>query len=472
MTNGHPGTMRFSRHRDDGEGRAAGSPPTSDGVPVGPPPPDSETVHSVLDLALRIGEIQLSSGAGGADVTATVLCVTHALGLPRCEVDVIYTSIVATCLRGSEYPSVTSMRVVRDRGLDYGRLTATEDLVGRIVDGRLAIDGAYAELNRILDSPRLYPRWVATAAWGGLAACVALLLGGGPAAAGSALVISAVIDRLGRVLNRYRVPSFFQQVVGGLVATLTASLITAVGLLPIDRPTLVTAAAITVLLSGMSSVATLQDAITGYSVTAAGRAVEIAQLSAGLIAGVVLALQVAPLLGLPPHPPELPLSGPTLLPVAAAAGAGAAAFFALAGYARLRALPVAAVAGAIGVTVHTLLTLAGLHTVTASAVAATLAGFGGGLLARRLRITPLVVAMSGITPLLPGFSTYRGLYELVSGGTLVGLMTAIAIGLVLAAGVVLGQFVAQPVRTGLTRLERRLAGPRLAGPLDPHGHAA
>jgi uncharacterized membrane protein YjjB (DUF3815 family) len=69
--------------------------------------------------------------------------------------------------------------------------------------------------------------------------------------------------------------------------------------------------------------------------------------------------------------------------------------------------------------------------------------------------------------LLPGFSTYRGLYELVAGGTLVGLMTAVAIGLVLAAGVVLGQFLAQPVRTGLSRLERRLSGPRLAGPLDP-----
>lgn len=283
-----------------------------------------------------------------------------------------------------------------------------------------------------------------------------------------ALVISALIDRVGRVLNRYRVPPFFQQFVGGLVATLAATLITAVSLLPIDRPTLVSAAAITVLLSGMSSVAAMHDAITGYSVTAAGRAVEIAQLSAGLIAGVVLALQAAPLLGLPPNPPELPPAGPTLLPVMALAGAGAAAFFALAGYARLRALPVAAVAGAIGVTVYTLLTSAGIHPISASAVAATLAGVGGGLLARKLKITPLVVAMSGITPLLPGFSTYRGLYELVAGGTLlVGLMTAVAIGLVLAAGVVLGQFLAQPVRTGLSRLERRLSGPRLAGPLDP-----
>lgn len=68
----------FARHRDDGDGRAAGPHPASDEVRVGPPPPDSETVYPVLDLALRIGEIQPSSGAGGADVTATVPCVIHA----------------------------------------------------------------------------------------------------------------------------------------------------------------------------------------------------------------------------------------------------------------------------------------------------------------------------------------------------------------------------------------------------------
>jgi uncharacterized membrane protein YjjB (DUF3815 family) len=45
--------------------------------------------------------------------------------------------------------------------------------------------------------------------------------------------------------------------------------------------------------------------------------------------------------------------------------------------------------------------------------------------------------------------------------------TAVATALALAAGVVLGEFFAQPVRTGLGRLERRLAGPRMAGPLRP-----
>ena len=101
-----------------------------------------------------------------------------------------------------------------------------------------------------------------------------------------------------------------------------------------------------------------------------------------------------------------------------------------------------------------------------ASIAATLVGFGGGVLARRLKVTPLVVAVSGITPLLPGFSTYRGMSQLVNNGDIKILMSAAAIGLALAAGVVLGEFLAQPVRTGLGRLERKLAGPRMAGPLN------
>ena len=38
---------------------------------------DARETYKILDLALRIGEILLSSGAGAADVTATMLGITH-----------------------------------------------------------------------------------------------------------------------------------------------------------------------------------------------------------------------------------------------------------------------------------------------------------------------------------------------------------------------------------------------------------
>jgi uncharacterized membrane protein YjjP (DUF1212 family) len=437
---------------------------------LGPKLPDDSTVNFVLDLTMRIGEVQMASGAGAADVTATILALTSVLGLPHCEVDVIFTSITVTCHRGTDLAPVTAMRVVRSRSLDYSRLSATEMLVRQITRGNMGAEEAQSELRRITSAPHPYPRWVATLAWGGLAAFVTLLLGGGPDIAAVALVISAVVDRLGRLLNRYALPFFFQQVSGGLVATLTAMAIVSSGWLTTDKPTLVVAAAVTVLLSGLSTVSAVQDAITGYNVTAAGRTMEAALMTAGLVAGVVLALKIAVLLGLQRTPlPEVVTSTPQQLPIVVLGGAGAAACFALASYSTMRSMLVAATAGGIGAAVYDGLILARLDTVSASAIAATLVGFCGGVLARRLKVTPLVVAVSGITPLLPGLSTYRGLYQLgiEPGGNMTTLITAVGTGLALAAGVVLGEYLAQPVRTGLGRLERKMAGPRMAGPLEP-----
>ncbi|MFD2471654.1 threonine/serine exporter family protein [Amycolatopsis silviterrae] len=437
---------------------------------IGPKPPDDATVNFVLDLTLRIGEVQMSSGAGASDVTATILALTSALGLPHCEVDVIFTSITVTCHRGTDLAPVTALRVVRTRSLDYTRLTETEALVRQIVRGNTGAEEAVTELDRITSAPHPYARWTATAAWGGLAGFITLLLGGGLDIALVAVVISAAIDRIGRLLNKVNLPFFFQQVVGGLIATLSAMIIVSSNILTTDRPTLVVAAAVTVLLSGLSTVSAVQDGITGYYVTASGRTMETALMSAGLIAGVVLALRIAVMLELPRTPlPDVPISTAQDLPIIVIGGAGAAACFALASYSKLRAMLVAAAAGAIGALVYGALILATLDAVSASAIAATLVGFCGGVMARRLKVTPLVVAVSGITPLLPGLSTYRGLYQLavVPGGNISTLMTAVAVGLALAAGVVLGEYLAQPVRTGLGRLERRLSGPRLAGPMEP-----
>ncbi len=82
-------------------------------------------------------------------------------------------------------------------------------------------------------------------------------------------------------------------------------------------------------------------------------------------------------------------------------------------------------------------------------------------------VPPLVIVVSGIVPLLPGLSIYRGL-SLLGADDYTGILamiTAAAIAISLAAGVILGEYVAQPLRREARRLEQRLAGPRLVGPL-------
>jgi uncharacterized membrane protein YjjP (DUF1212 family) len=439
---------------------------------IGPALPGDATVNLVLDLALRVGEVQMASGAGAADVTATVIAVTSACGLPHCEVDVIFTSISICCHRGTVLAPVTSQRVVRSRALDYTRLAAVEALVRRIVAGRIDANEARTRLRTITEAPHPYPRWVATLAWALMAATVVVLIGGGATVALIAGVITAIIDRVGRLLNRRSLPFFFQQVAGGALATGITLGVMRLGILPPGvQPSLVVAGAITVLLSGLSVVSAVQDAISGYNVTAAGRTMEVTLMSAGLVSGVVLALGVAVRLGLPNAPIADPLAQTALrLPVQILAGGAASACFAVASYATRRAVPVAAGAGALGAAVHGTLVLFGLNQIAASAVAATVIGFCGGLMSRRFRLPPLVVAVSGLTPLLPGLTTYQSMFQLAVQRSAAGLPTAasaVAIALALAAGVVLGEYLAQPVRTRLGRLERRLAGPRMAGPLRP-----
>lgn len=437
--------------------------PLAQPLEVGPELPSDATVNMVLDLALRIGEVQLASGAAAADVAATLLRVTAAYGLPRCEVDVTFISISVCCHRGTTAAPVTSMRVVRSRGLDYTRLAGLEALVRRVIAGTATAEEASIELEMISAAKHPYPRWLATAAWAAMAASVALLLGGGLVMALVAAVVTAVVDRVGRVLNRYDVPFFFQQVVGGALGAAGALVATATGLVPPNQLSLVVAAGIVVLLSGLSVVSSVQDAINGYNVTASGRTMETLLMSVGLITGVAFALRVGVRLGVGSTlAPVSPLSFGTV-PIQIVTGAAAAVFFALASYAQPRALLVAGLASALGVGVYSTLQAAGADILTGSALAAVLIGFCGQLLSRRLRVPPLVVAISGLTPLLPGLTTYRGLYQLtVQGDVTAGLPTlvlAMGIGLALAAGMVLGEFLAQPVRSRLGRLERRLRGP-------------
>ena len=70
-------------------------------------------------------------------------------------------------------------------------------------------------------------------------------------------------------------------------------------------------------------------------------------------------------------------------------------------------------------------------------------------MARRALTPPLVVAVAGITPLLPGLALYRGLYAMLRNEMSIGmtaLFAAFGIGCALAAGVTLGEWLARRTR--------------------------
>ncbi len=446
---------RFKRRfrdalRREARGILEGGPPTVELLrPVGRDIPSDEHVFQVLDLCLQVGEVLLASGEAAAETAATMTRLATACGLTTVEIDVTFTSITMCCRRGRAVAPVTSMRLVRSRTTDLSRLAAVINIVDQVVRGELTTRAADDALTAAVEANHPYPRWLATVGWAGLAAAVALLLGAGPLIWATAFVVTAFIDRLGRLLGRWGVPPFFLQIVGGFVATVSTLGLLAVNALPsTTEPTLVIAASITVLLSGLSLMGAVQDTISGHPVTAAGRTAEIALLSAGLLAGVTLGLKAGIGFGLSLDPGEAVAADVSRFGISTAAAVAAAVLAALSGYAPLRSLVAAGLAGGVGWAAYGALTLVQFGPVVATGLAAVVIGLASELFGRYTRTERHVIVLSGIIPLLPGLTAYRGFYQLASAQDVIdGLVTitlALAIGLALAAGVTLGQFLLSP----------------------------
>lgn len=431
---------------------------------------EARELNLTLDFCLRVGEVLLSSGAGAADVTATMQALAWQLGVKNVEVDVTFTSLAMGFQPDPEEPAFVLIRQVKQREIDYFDLTDVDHLVRDVLRGETDLKEARQRLARIVSSGHPVPRWAATLGWGAMCAGVGLQLGGGVAVVAIAFVAAVAIDRLLLVMARRRLPFFYRQVAGGGLATLIA-VAGAAFLEGLDLSVVVTANII-MLLAGIGFMGALHDALSGFYVTAGARLTEALLATAGIIAGVSGGLQVGTLLGVDVG--RLEPGAVADLEQASALAIGAAicaASFGFASYAPWRALlPIGVVAAVAMLISQSAEATSSVGRAWPTAVAAFFVGLVSYGIAARLKVPPLVVVVPAIVPMLPGLSIYRGLSLLTEGPTatsegLLAIITAAAVALALAAGVILGEYVAQPLQREAQRLESRLAGPRLVGPL-------
>ena len=441
-----------------------GAPNLQTGLRSRPEGLDSSTVRGVLELGLRVGESMLALGASAVDVTRAIRTVIRAFGLHGTQVDLTFTAITVSYDRGDELP-VTMMRIVRDRIPDYGRLQRVVELAQGVAAARVpledaatVLEDAHTRLDEVVSAPQTYQRWVITVALSAMAGAVAVLLGGSLAVTLVAAATTAAIDRVVWTLGRRGLPPFFLQAAGAGVAALVAvGLYVAVPHLPIEPtllpPSLVVASGIVVLLAGLSLVGAAEDAISGFPVTAAARSFEVVVLTLGIVVGITGVLDLARRLGVPLFLFDPPTATSHVALRAAAAGVVALGW-AVASYARPRAAIVAAGMGALSWSLLTATVALGAGPAVASAVAALVVGFLSEWASPRLKVQSIVTSVCGIVPLLPGLAIYRGLFDIVSNpstGLLPGfqeLFGAMMIGLAIAGGVTLGEFLGAPLRLG------------------------
>jgi uncharacterized membrane protein YjjP (DUF1212 family) len=424
-------------------------------------------IHLTMDLCLRIGEMLLSSGAGAADVTATMRSVADHLGLRAAEIDVTFTALSMSHQRSVDDVPTLMVRHVQQRDIDYEDLTAVDHLVRDVLTDEADLYLARSRMATIVSLGHAFPRWAVTVAWMVMAAAVGVFLGGGPVVSVTAAVAAGLIDRVQIVLARRRLPYFYLQVAGGAIATLLAG---AVAATPIEvDPSLVVTANIILLLAGIGLMGAVQDALTGFYLTSSARLIEAMMATAGIIAGVALGISVAGGIGLELGQLIPGALGVSELPAVLGGAAVSAAAFSIASYAPRRAVVPIALTTAVAASISQGVALLGFGRVMSAGAAAFFIGLVAYAVAGRVRVPPLVVAVPAIVPFLPGLSIYRGLTFLAEGGFFVSqgilaLMTAISVAIALASGVILGEYVAQPLKREARRLESRLAGPRLVGP--------
>lgn len=431
---------------------AKASPPPSPLAPVDLT--DHAQVAGVMDIAARIGDILLSSGTSNSDTKAQIHAVTSAYGLVWCHVDITLNTITVFAQIGTVRKTpVTVFRVVRNLGQDFSKLAEVDRLIRSIQAGATPPEVAEQSLNEIEARPAAFGPRFALMGWGLMGAGVAVLLGGGALVTLITLVMSVIIMGVGAWLGKKRLPYFFQNVVGGFLATLPAALAfaTASAFGVELRPSQIIASCIIVMLAGLTLVQSLQDGITGAPVTASAHFFETMLFTGAVIAGVGIGLQAVAAGGifLPPIESVAPANFASAW--ARCVGGGlASAGFAWACYAEWGAIGLAGITGTCAqVFYYYFFIPIGVSPILSSTAAAVIVGLAGGLLARRFMVPPLITAISGVTPFLPGLSVYRGMYAMLNEQALVGftnVATALAIACGLAAGVVFGEWVARRIR--------------------------
>jgi uncharacterized membrane protein YjjP (DUF1212 family) len=407
----------------------------------------------VIDLALRIGELLLASGEGSEDVEVAMVGITEAYGLAQCETNVTFTVITLSYQPSLTDTPISLERVVRHRTVDYTSLAELHTLAIDISQGSMTLEESYRRLTDIRRNKNPYPSSLILASLGAIAASAAILVGGGPIAATTAFVSAIVGDLASRVLARLGLPVFYQLAVAAMPGTVLAI---ALDLAQVNvKGSAVVIGGVFTVLPGRALVAAIQDGLTGFYITASARLLEVAFLTAALIAGIGLMLKLGRLVDARFIVDEkLVLARAEPGYALAAAGLGLA--FAVAVHTPRRILPFAAIGGAASWGAFTLLTQTGMSPVIATTFTAMTLGLIAALIARRNRTSALPYVIPAIGPLLPGSAVYFALLSITSGNSDAGLSsleTAATLGLGIAAGVNLGAELARVLERSAGRKE-------------------
>ncbi|GAA1931559.1 hypothetical protein GCM10009689_08540 [Brevibacterium antiquum] len=421
-------------------------------APVQASEPGEDEARMVLDLAADIAAIMMRAGAGTSDIEVSVIAACAAFGLTTAQVD-LTSNTLTVHYSTSDGRLMTVMRVNRGESIHFAKLGSVHKLVTDLVAGNLGFNDARSRLDAIRFQRRPYQEWFVTGAWGLMVGSLVVLLGGGAVAAVLGIVMAIFIRESGKFIGRTSLPNFFITTLQAAIATLVAMVAGNFGI--IESPQYLVAAGIVLLLPTQSLYSSVQDALTNFPLTAAGRMVGVVLTLAGIVSGLALGVVTGEAIGLDPIEVLVPKTGVHVL--TAIASMIAAAVVSMAAVVAMQStrrfiLPAAFVGLASYITI-TVLTVLEIDNVLASLLAATVTGFLARPLSLRLGAPAIVLMIPAIYTLLQGLSIFTAVYQIVAESEttsfavgLSSLFTAILANAALAVGAVLGSYLARPLK--------------------------
>lgn len=419
--------------------------------------------RTILDFALKLGETMFSYGASSMDVESSIIVVTQSFGIHETEVDLTNQAISLNYAPDSSTGEVpyTLQRVVRSWSTNFAGLGALHRLVEEIADGDVTRAEAQRRLVEIRRTPKPYPAWAEVIMAGVFCGLFVPFIGGTWRGALVGMVSTWIVFWFKIQVEKRGLPEIFSTMIGSFLATAIALILHAVDMS--INPSLVIAGGIMILLPSSRFVTSVQDAINGFPVTAAGRLISALLVYMGLMGGIMIGVIGSEIAGLPslelaeaPTGSDLPAMVLMLL-VACAAMSDS-----IVEQATWKALIASGLIGAAGFGVYHLFDLIGTGPRLSPAIAATVVGFLGRAAALRLSFPQIVVVLPSMLFLLPGLAIFRALYEFTveSGSTLLGvagIFNATVVVVAIAGGVVFGDTLARPLT------DRVFSGSRAGG---------
>ncbi|MDB1086634.1 threonine/serine exporter family protein [Streptomyces sp. ACA25] len=421
--------------------------PAPERVPRGEDDEPGPPVPRVLDLTLRIGELLLASGEGAEDVEAAMFAIAHAYGLARCEANVTFTLISIAHQPSLVEDPVSLGRTVRRRGTDYTRLAAVFRLVDDITSGGVSLEEAYGRLAAIRRNRHPYKKWQVSLAAGLLAGAASVLVGGSWLVFILAALGAILGDRLAWILSSRGLPEFYQFVAAAMAPAAFGVVLAAV---QPEREGLIRAASVITgglfaLIPGRALVASVQDGLTGYYLTASARLLEVMFLIAGIVVGVLAILYIGETSGVTLNPETVERQTRPVTQLLAAMTLSLS-FCVLLQQEKATVLAATLNGGVAWLIFGAMHDTANLSPFAATAVGAGMVGLFGQLQARYRFTSALPYVTASIGPLLPGSAVYFGLLGFAQGNVATGgeyLLRAATLALAIAIGVNLGSEIAR-----------------------------